>query len=220
MDQALKDDLLERFRAHLDTLDDGEQGDEGVDETEPAADLYALYVELAALRTEVRTESRLVKDALDLFRGVVDRGAADHDAALREIERLRGDAQAREQALLRPLLGDLLDLRDRLAAGLTTPPAPPVRRWWGGTVAAADESWREGLRISLARLDRLLRDRDVTAVDVLGQPFDPRLARAVATTSIAGQANGVVVDEIRPGFLWNGVVLRPAEVVVNKTIQD
>src|SRR5208283_4133810 len=48
------------------------------DEPEPpddpgaTTDLYSVFVEVAGLRSEVRTESRLVKEALDQFRDVFD----------------------------------------------------------------------------------------------------------------------------------------------------
>ena len=96
----------------------------------PATDLRSLYVELAALRTEVRTESRLVKDTLDLVRGTVERADTEREAAVREAERIRSQARQREKALLRPLLIDLLEVRDRLAAGVSGPASTPVSVPW------------------------------------------------------------------------------------------
>ena len=85
------------------------------------ADLFSVFVELAALRNEVRTESRLVKEALDQFRGVFDTLQSSHATLEQELKRAQAEAHERGRALLRPLLLDLLDLRDRLAAGLQQP---------------------------------------------------------------------------------------------------
>ena len=218
MNESLKQSLVEQFRAHLDTLDTDADADAGSGtmadaDAETGTDLYSLYVEMAALRSEVRTESRLVKDTLDLVRGVVERGEADR-ARLAEAER--------EAALLRPLLIDLIEVRDRLAAGVAgQSPAKAARSpWYRRMLRGADttaDAWREGLRMTLNRFDRVLRERGVVPVDVVGKPFDPRLARAVGTAGDAGLENGIVVQEVRSGFLWEGELLRPADVVVNKT---
>jgi molecular chaperone GrpE len=221
VDDTLKEALITRFRAHLDTLDAGGQADLPADE-DAGADLRSLFVELAALRSEVRTESRLVKDALDLFRGVVERNDAEREAAQREAERLRAAARERETALLGPLLIDLLEVRDRLMAGLAGPSAKPALVPWYARafrrpVTSDAEAWREGLRMTLARFDRLLSDRGVVPLDLVGTPFDPKVARAVATVEDADRANGIVTEEIRQGFLWDGALLRAADVVVTRT---
>ena len=65
MDDNIKQALLSRFSAYLDTVEDGPGPLEDPGE---AADLYSVFVEVAGLRSEVRTESRLVKEALDQFR--------------------------------------------------------------------------------------------------------------------------------------------------------
>jgi molecular chaperone GrpE len=222
VNESLKQSLVEQFRAHLDTLDDDTELEMMADadaiadaDADTGTDLHSLYIEMAALRSEVRTESRLVKDTLDLVRDVVGRA---------ETERARVAELEREAALLKPLLIDLIEVRDRLAAGVagqspaTAAPAPWYRRMLRGADTTAD-AWREGLRMTLNRFDRVLRERGVVPVDVVGKPFDPRLARAVGTTADAGLENGIVVQEVRSGFLWEGELLRPADVVVNKTSQ-
>jgi len=167
---------------------------------------------MAALRSEVRTESRLVKDTLDVVRGVVERGQTEQ-ARLAELER--------EAALLRPLLIDLIEVRDRLAAGVAGPsptaaaPAPWYRRLLNRADTTAD-AWREALRMTLNRFDRVLRERGVIPIDVVGKPFDPKIARAVGTVADDSVDNGIVVREMRSGFLWEGEMLRAADVVVNK----
>ena len=81
MDQAIKETLLERLRAYLEQLDaaDAPEGDvsptadatemvadlESDAVTDEARDLFSVFVEIAATRNEVRTQSRIVKDALD-----------------------------------------------------------------------------------------------------------------------------------------------------------
>ena len=218
MNESLKKSLVEQFRAHLDTLNDDAGFETMADaeaDVDTGADLHSLYIEMAALRSEVRTESRLVKDTLDLVRGVVERA---------ETERARLAEAEREAALLRPLLIDLIEVRDRLAAGVAGPSpataavsAPWYRRLLNRTDDTTADAWREGLRMTLNRFDRVLRERGVIPIDVVGKPFDPKIARAVGTVTDSDLENGIVVREVRSGFLWEGEMLRAADVVVNKT---
>ena len=68
MDALIKKTLLDQFRSYLDSFEAAPETTEAPD-TE-TADLFTIFVELAAIRNEVRTESRLMKEALDQFRGV------------------------------------------------------------------------------------------------------------------------------------------------------
>ena len=220
MNELLKESLVEQFRAHLDTLDDDTELEMMADadacdaDVDTGTDLHSLYIEMAALRSEVRTEFRLVKDTLDLVRGVVERA---------ETERARVAELEHEAALLKPLLIDLIEVRDRLAAGVTGPSpaaaaAPWYRRccWRGrhdrrrleGRAADDVEPVRPGAARARRRPDGSRR-----------QTVRPKLARAVGTVADAGLENGIVVQEVRSGFLWEGELLRAADVVVNKTSQ-
>jgi molecular chaperone GrpE len=218
LDETKKEALLGQFRAYLDRSDDDDA--EGPAEVGEEADLYSIFVELAGLRSEVRTESRLVKEALDQFRGVFETLQASHAATEAELKRARAETREHGRMVLRPLLLDILDLRDRLAAGLRSVGATAQQpRWFGrflSKVKTEAEPWREGLCMSLRRLDQLLADRRVIAIETLGRPFDPRVARAIAAIEDRSVAEGVVVEELRPGFLWDDEVLRVAEVTVAK----
>jgi molecular chaperone GrpE len=215
LDDSIKEELLDRFRAYLDTVD-GEP--EPSDETGEGKDVFSVFVELAALRSEVRTESRLVKEALDQFHSVFDTLQASHGTMEQELKRARAEARKQSGDVLRPLLLDVIDIRDRLAAGLKLPPAAPTR--WHDRFcrrnAPEAEAWREGLRMILRRVDQLLLDRRIVPVKLVGRPFDPRLGRVVATARDDSVANGTVIDEVRAGFLWEDELLRPAEVIVSK----
>ena len=221
MDETIREKLLSRFVAYLDGLDHDEFGavPATAEEAREEADLFSVFVELAGLRNEVRTQSRLVKEALDQFRGVFDTLQASHATLEQELKRARAEAHDRERTLLKPLLLDIIDVRDRLSAGLK-PAMAASPRWYERfrpkTKREAEEAWREGMRMTLRRIDKLLADRRIVATETVGRPFDPRLAAAVATIEDPAAADGIVVEEVRPGFLWQGELLRPAEVIVAK----
>lgn len=215
MDDSIKQALIDRFRGYLDMVEDGEEPPDDPGET---ADLFSVLVEMAALRSEVRTESRLVKEALEQFRGVFDSLQASQATLQRELDRARTETRDQAQSALRPVLLDVIDLRDRLVAALTLSAAARPR--WRDRLWRRDRSgvaaWQEGLRMTLRRLDQVLLDRRVVATQLAGLPFDPRLARAIGTAADSSVAEGTVIKEVRAGFLWDDQVLRTAEVIVSK----
>jgi len=215
LDDSIKQALIDRFRGYLDTVEDGEEPPDDPGET---ADLFSVLVEMAALRSEVRTESRLVKEALEQFRGVFDSLQASQATLQRELDRARTETRDQAQSALRPLLLDVIDLRDRLVAALTLSAAARPR--WRDRLWRRDRSgvaaWQEGLRMTLRRLDQVLLDRRVVATQLAGLPFDPQLARAIGTAADSSVAEGTVIKEVRAGFLWDDQVLRTAEVIVSK----
>ncbi len=235
----MKQALLSRFEAFLDTAeaaDDDEQAEAGqveagqawdgpVEHSHEAADLYSVFVEVAGLRTEVRTQSRLVKDALEQFRGAFDALQASHDGLQQELDRARAAARDQANAALRPLLLDVIDVRDRLMAALKFADAPRetqavtwIDRMRGRRAPApsAADGWQDGLRMTLRRLDQMLLDRRVTVAPLAGRPFDPRRARVVGTAPDGSVPEGTVIEEVRSGFLWDDQVLRTADVIVSK----
>jgi molecular chaperone GrpE len=71
--------------------------------------------------------------------------------------------------------------------------------------------------VSLVRQQFLatLEGLGVRRIDPIGQPFDPARHEAVTTiTAAAGVAPGTVAGVIRPGYLIEDDVLRPAQVAV------
>lgn len=74
-------------------------------------------------------------------------------------------------------------------------------------------SLREGVELIYRETIRLLEQEGVTRIETVGQPFNPNLHHAIATVP-ADAEPGTIVEEVKPGYLLNGKLLRPAEVVV------
>jgi len=111
----------------------------------------------------------------------------------REQEMARRDG--RRSALL-PLLPVLDSLERALAAGSTDP------------------DFYEGVAATHRLFISALREAGAEPVESVGQPFDPRIHEAVATTAAPGGEQGMVVREIRRGWRLGDELLRPAQVVV------
>lgn len=215
MDASTRDVLLEQLRNYLETCDTAEE--DAVAGEPDAPDLFTLLAELAALKNEVRIESRQVKAALDQFGALFDTVRESSRRLQEELGRERERAAAECREAERDLLLDLLDLRDRMFAGGEQ--AARYNPGWLARRARADEfigGLAEGMAMNLRRLDELLLRRGVRPLEVLRQPFDPYTMRAVETTRDPALPNGVVAAVTRAGFLRDGQPLRAAEVIVNK----
>lgn len=217
MDTETRERLLEQFRAALDTLPNTPEADE----TGRCTDLYSLFAELVALKTEVRLESRQVKTALDEFRAVFETLQASQTQLGGELDRARSAVPEQRRAALKPLLLELVELRDRFEAGLRVlNHYRPTRwvRWLGRRRRERDllQAVAQGQDISLRRLDQVLNAQQVVALDAAGKPLDPHTMRAAELDQRPDLANGIVTEELRRGYLWQGELLRLAEVKVNR----
>jgi molecular chaperone GrpE len=78
----------------------------------------------------------------------------------------------------------------------------------------------DGVRLSLGALHKRIADLGAVRISVAGQPFDPRVAEAVDTVAVgAAEQDGMVVQEVRPGYRIGDRVLRPARVRVGRLAQ-
>ncbi len=77
---------------------------------------------------------------------------------------------------------------------------------------------RGGLQATLKGFEALLESEQVRAIEVVGKPFDPRLAEAIATRETNDVEDDVVVEEAQRGYSLGEELLRPALVVVAKKV--
>jgi molecular chaperone GrpE len=213
MNEHDKEELIEQFRAYLEAEDTPEEPAEMIDQ-------MALFNELAGLKNEVRIESRQLKGALDDFRAAfssLDHAQQDADTMLQHIQQ-----QERESArtAFKPVIFGLIDLYDRIAAGLDS--KPPEISWPLRLLPTGQQEQKwvqghlQGQKMLLGRVLDLLGQCGVSEVKCRGEAFDPNCMKAVGFTSDLQQENGTVLFENLIGFRQEGRMLRPAEVIVNK----
>lgn len=218
MDEATKDALTAQFRAYLDRVDAEEST--GAD-AEPAPDLFTLLSELAALKNEVKLESRQVKTALDEFRALFERLRETNARLTDEQERRCEQSRVADRQAAKDLLLDLLELRDRMQAGQAQ--AARFRPGWLTRRRRAPlliGALADGMGLTLRRLDELLLRQGVRPLTAVGRPFDPHRMHAAELTEDPARPNGEVIAERRPGWLLHEGLLRPAEVIVNRINSD
>lgn len=202
--------LLDELESHLSTLEE-------TPASEPdAPDLFQLFSELAALKGEVKRENRQAKEHMEQLRGAFGTLEQSHESLQRALDEQRKSSQSAERANQRALLLALLELRDRIEAGIKTEPPKPAPFALGERQQVWIEANREGQRLILRQLDRLLGQRGVSQIETEGESLDPHLMQAIEIAHDPQQPDGVVVEELRAGFLWNREPLRIAEVKVNR----
>jgi molecular chaperone GrpE len=77
------------------------------------------------------------------------------------------------------------------------------------------ESWVEGITASISNLEKVLNGMGLTKfVPEKGEKFDSDIHEAV--TTVEEGKEGHIFDVIQPGYNLDGVIIRPARVVVSK----
>ncbi len=215
MDEAAKDRLTARFRAYLDSANETTAAANAEADGNTVPDLFTLLAEVAALKNEVKLESRHVKSALDEFRGLFDELRQANARLAEERDRRREQERLAGQQTQKELLLELLELRDRLQAGHDQ--AARFRPGWlKGRAARFIPSMAEGMAMNLRRLDETLTRRGVRPLLAVGQAFDAQTMHATELACDPTREEGRVVQELRKGFWHHDRLLRPADVVVNQ----
>ena len=76
---------------------------------------------------------------------------------------------------------------------------------------ANHEEFVTGMQMIQKELQNALISLGLQKVDCLGKLFDPQIHQAVEYVP-SDQPEGTIVGIIRPGYLLNGIVIRPAQV--------
>jgi len=81
----------------------------------------------------------------------------------------------------------------------------------------ASEGLRGGVQQTLKGFESVLSAEGVRPiVDLVGRPFDPKTADAIATRPAGDVADDTIVEETQKGYMLGDEVLRPAKVIVAK----
>ena len=70
----------------------------------------------------------------------------------------------------------------------------------------------DGYALVQKRLQKALQRTQIRRIEALGKPVNPQQMNVVEVVDDPYLPPGQVVDEIRPGYVWRGDVLRCAEV--------
>ncbi|MBP5429761.1 MAG: nucleotide exchange factor GrpE [Elusimicrobiaceae bacterium] len=82
------------------------------------------------------------------------------------------------------------------------------------------KSLQDGMRMILTELDKAFGAEGIQKMNVLKKPYDPATQEVVAMIPAPKEDDGLVIDEVKMGFMMQGQVLRPASVVVGQAKED
>jgi molecular chaperone GrpE len=127
------------------------------------------------------------------------RRQADFDNYRKRVEKERHQERHRGVELVIEQLIPVLDTFDRALAG-------------AGEGASAE--YRKGFELIRRQLWDALAKQGLVRVDSVGKEFNPHFHHAIGSVETTEQAEGSVVEELQPGYLFHDRVLRPAMVRV------
>jgi molecular chaperone GrpE len=206
--------LLEDFRTYL------EQSRPELLAAEEQPDLNTLLTEMAGLKTEVKAESRQFKSTLDTLGSALATVQEDNKALSAELARHAERLEQQQRQIMRAVLLDIVDIYDRLTTGLEVlrnyQPVASLFKHSRDHDVRFIRQFREGQEMTVRRFEQFLERYQVRPLDCVGQMLDPVTMTAVETGYHPKFENGIVLEELRKGFLFQDQVLRLAEVKVNK----
>jgi molecular chaperone GrpE len=81
-------------------------------------------------------------------------------------------------------------------------------------------NFKQGIEMIAAKLAEMLKRRGLKEIEAVGKPFDPGYHEAIMQIESAEHEEGVIIEEIQKGYMFNDKVLRPSRVVVAKAKEN
>ena len=117
-------------------------------------------------------------------------------------KRMARDREELAQFAAKDILKDLLPTVDNLALALDK-------------AENKEDPFVQGVKLAYDGFLKMLADHGATPLDSVGEPFDANFHEAIAQLPSADVAEGVVMNEVKRGWLLHGKLLRAAQVVVS-----
>ena len=75
---------------------------------------------------------------------------------------------------------------------------------------------QEGVDMIQTQIQKFLKDIGVEKIKTVGEKFDPHMHEAIETVEANDKEEGLITEELKPGYTFNGRLLRPASVKIVK----
>jgi molecular chaperone GrpE len=142
---------------------------------------------------------KLTADKLELTNTLLRR-QADFDNFRKRVEKERQQDRHRGIESIVESILPVLDAFDLALAGEHDDPAYT--------------EYRKGFELIRRQLWDILSKQGVSRIEATGKEFNPHIHHAIGNVETVEHAEGTVVDELQPGYLFSDRVLRPAMVRV------
>ncbi len=145
-----------------------------------------------------------------------------------ELAKLRVEAEEHQQRFLRAqadfdnfrrrTLKEKEDLAKYASMKLVTELVPVLDNFERALATAPQgeaESFTKGVEMIFRQFESVLQAEGVTAMNAVGQPFNPDFHQAIMQVESEEHEEGIVVEEVQKGYMLKDKVLRPAMVKVS-----
>jgi len=145
----------------------------------------------------------------------------------KEIEKLKQELQEKNEKLLRSI-ADFQNYQKRIEKELQHREDDSKKKYLSELIdinelikkAYEDNSPKEALKLILHNLNSFFEKEQIKCIDCVGKPFNHNLHHAISTVEKEDCENEIVVEEIKKGYLMDGKLLRPSQVIVAKKKED
>ena len=134
------------------------------------------------------------------------RNQAEHDNLQKRMTR---DLDNARKYALEKFATELLAIKDSLELGLEAAAKPETNL----------DTVREGMALTTKMLTDIMAKFNILEINPQNQKFDPQWHEAIAMQPIPNIAAGIVLHVQQKGYQLNDRLLRPARVVVAKTLE-
>ena len=113
-------------------------------------------------------------------------------------KRTEKESQYKENETKKKYLSELIELKELLKR------------------AYEDKDPRAGLQLMLNNLENFFEKEQIKYIDCVGKTFDHNIHHAVTTIEKNDCEDGIIVEEVKKGYLIDNKLLRPSQVIVAK----
>jgi len=171
--------------------------EEGTSESSPAAQEAKDRRPLVESQQIVETKEETAEECLERLKYL----QADFENYKRRIAR---EAPLMSDAGVKRVVTELLTVLDELDCALASARA-----------SKESESIVEGVEMIRRKIFSILEKEGLSKIKAIGERFDPNAHEALMKVSTSDFEEGTVVEEMRPGYMFKGQVIRPSMVKVN-----
>jgi molecular chaperone GrpE len=141
---------------------------------------------------------------LEVWKDKFLRAAADFDNAKKRLAKEREEfVRLKVESLVRGLL-PIVDNFERALAHLAVPEDKDA------------EALKSGIVLIKNQFVAFLTHHGISRMHAAGKKFDPHFHEAIAHVESDEHPDETVIEELEPGYLWHGRLLRPAKVRVSR----
>ncbi|MCW4014850.1 MAG: nucleotide exchange factor GrpE [Candidatus Bathyarchaeota archaeon] len=134
---------------------------------------------------------------------------------LRRLKYLQADFENYRKRTERQVTELTVRSNEKLVAALLCVVDDLERALASGKEAADASVLLEGVEMIHQNLTRMLEKEGLEPIDAMGKAFDPELHELVVSIPRSDCEEGIVLEEVRRGFVFKGRVLRPCMVNVS-----